>query len=114
MPAPIMPAPSTATFLAVYCGTPCGRLPPLLMVCRSKKNALIMFFETWPADSWSMYRDSMRSADSKSTWLPSTAADRIAFGAGIGAPLSCLRRLAGKAGRLAANFGTDGVPPGIL
>ena len=51
---------------------------------------------------------------SKSTCEPSTAAARIARGDFVGAPLSVLRRLAGKAGRFAANFGTDGVPPGIL
>ena len=35
-------------------------------------------------------------------------------GAGMFAPLSCLRRFAGNAGRFAANDGVDGVPPGIL
>ena len=34
--------------------------------------------------------------------------------AGSGAPLSCLRRFAGNAGRNAASFGEDGVPPGSL
>ena len=38
----------------------------------------------------------------------------IASGAGIGAPLTCLRRLAGKAGSIIASLGLDGVPPGIL
>ncbi len=55
----------------------------------------------------------MRSAVSKSTWVPSTAADRMLRGAGMGAPLSVLRRLAGNAGSIAANAGVDGVPPGI-
>ena len=45
---------------------------------------------------------------------PSTAAARIAFGAGIGAPLTCLVTLAGKLGSIAASAGVDGVPPGIL
>src|ERR1700704_909752 len=49
-----------------------------------------------------------------STCEPSTAADRIARGAGILVPLSCLRRFAANAGRFAANAGVDGVPPGIL
>ncbi|MGN6129718.1 MAG: enoyl-CoA hydratase-related protein [Nocardioidaceae bacterium] len=35
------------------------------------------------------------------------------MGAGIGAPLSCLRRFAGNAGSMPASFGLDGVPPGI-
>ena len=56
----------------------------------------------------------MRLAVSKSTCAPSTAAARIAFGAGIGAPLSCLRSNAGNDGRMAAKPGDDGVPPGIL
>ncbi len=34
-------------------------------------------------------------------------------GAGIGAPLSCLRRLPGNAGSMPASFGEDGVPPGM-
>ncbi len=34
--------------------------------------------------------------------------------AGMGAPAICFFRLAGNAGRLAANLGFDGVPPGIL
>lgn len=46
--APIIPAPSTPTFLAVYFSKPSGREPPELIVCRSKKNAFVMFFETWP------------------------------------------------------------------
>ena len=56
----------------------------------------------------------MRSAVSKSTWVPSTAAERMLRGAGIGAPLRVLRRLAGNAGSTAASAGVDGVPPGIL
>jgi hypothetical protein len=60
------------------------------------------------------YRDSIRVAVSKSTSAPSTAALMIARGAGYGAPFSCLRRFAGNAGRNAASFGDDGVPPGIL
>lgn len=56
----------------------------------------------------------MVSAVSKSTCEPSTAAARMLRGAGIGAPAICFFRLAGKAGRFAANFGLDGVPPGIL
>ena len=55
----------------------------------------------------------MRSAVSKSTWVPSTAAARMLRGAGIGAPLSVLRRFAGNAGSIAASAGVDGVPPGI-
>ena len=56
----------------------------------------------------------MRSAVSKSTWVPSTAAARMLRGAGIGAPLSVLRRLAGNAGSIEASDGVAGVPPGIL
>ncbi len=56
----------------------------------------------------------MVSAVSKSTWEPSTAQARMLRGAGYGAPFSCFFRLAGKAGRFAANRGLDGVPPGIL
>ena len=83
------------------------------MPCRSKKNAWIMFFDTWPHASEVKYCVSIFEAVSKSTCEPSTAAAMMASGAGIGAPLSCLRRLAGKAGSTAANLGLDGVPPGM-
>src|SRR5690606_23142980 len=56
----------------------------------------------------------MSEALSMSTCEPSTAAAMMARGAGMLAPLSCLRRFAGKAGRLAAKAGVAGVPPGIL
>lgn len=92
---------------------PLGRLAPELTAWRSKKNAWIMFFATWPVTSSVKYRASMVSAVSKSTWEPSTAAARMLRGAGMGAPFSCFFRLDGKAGRLAANFGLAGVPPGI-
>ena len=55
----------------------------------------------------------MVCAVSKSTWEPSTAAAMMLRGAGMGAPASCFFRLAGKAGRFAANFGWEGVPPGM-
>ena len=38
----------------------------------------------------------------------------MASGAGIGAPLICLRKLAGNAGSIMASLGLLGVPPGIL
>ncbi len=114
MPAPIIPAPSTTTFWAVYFGTSFGRSPPLLMCCMSKKNAWIMFLLTGPIARLTKYSVSIFSAVAKSTWAPSTAAAMMWCGAGIGAPLSCLRRFAGKAGRFAANAGVIGVPPGIL
>ena len=56
----------------------------------------------------------MRLAVSKSTCAPSTAASRIARGAGIGAPLSCFFSSAGNDGRMPASAGLAGVPPGIL
>ena len=56
----------------------------------------------------------MVRAVSKSTWAPSTAACMARRGAFIGEPLSCLVRFAGKDGRLAANLGFFGSPPGIL
>ncbi len=56
----------------------------------------------------------MASAVSTSTCAPSIAADRMCRGAGIGAPLICLRRFAGNAGRFIANAGVEGLPPGIL
>ena len=84
MPAPIMPAPSTTTFFALYVGYPSGRAAPLLMACRSKKNAWIMFFDTWPVARKTKYWVSILDAVSKSTWEPSTAADIRASGAGIG------------------------------
>ena len=56
----------------------------------------------------------MRLAVSKSTCAPSTAAAMMARGAGIGAPLSCLRSSDGNDGRIAASAGLLGVPPGIL
>lgn len=114
MPAPIIPAPRTATLRTGRSGTFLGRLAPELTAWRSKKNAWIMFLETCPVTSSVKYRASMVSAVSKSTWEPSTAAARIFRGAGIGAPASCFFRLAGKAGRLAAKRGLEGVPPGIL
>ena len=61
-----------------------------------------------------LFRPSIFDALSMSTCEPSTAAAMMARGAGIGAPLSCLRRFAGNAGRFAANAGDAGVPPGIL
>src|SRR5699024_6237289 len=93
---------------------PEGRDAPELIDCRSKKNAWIMFFAVCPVTSSVKYLASIFSALSMSTCEPSTAAAMIARGAGIGAPLICLRRLAGKAGRFAANDGVAGVPPGIL
>ena len=73
-----------------------------------------MFLLTWPVARSTKYSVSMRSALSTSTCEPSTAAAMMWWGAGIGAPLTCLRRLAGNAGSIAASFGLDGVPPGIL
>ena len=72
-----------------------------------------MFFAICPVASETKYRDSIRDAVAKSTWLPSTAALMIARGAGYGAPFNCLRRFAGNAGRNAASLGLAGVPPGI-
>ena len=51
MPAPIMPAPRTATLRTLRGSMPLGRLAPELTACRSKKNAWIMFFEIWPVTS---------------------------------------------------------------
>lgn len=51
MPAPIIPAPRTATLRALRCSMPLGRLAPELTALRSKKNAWIMFFATWPVTS---------------------------------------------------------------
>ena len=51
MPAPIIPAPSTATLVARNVSAvsgPWGRSFPALIACRSKKNAWIMFLEFWP------------------------------------------------------------------
>ena len=114
MPAPIIPAPRMPTLPTGLFSTPAGRSWPLLMACRSKKKAWIIAVDSRPAASSVRYRDSIRLAVSKSTCEPSTAADMTARGDFVGAPLSCLRRLAGKAGRFWANFGTLGVPPGIL
>lgn len=49
MPAPIMPAPRTATLRTLRGSTPLGRLAPELTAWRSKKKAWIMFFEVCPA-----------------------------------------------------------------
>ncbi|CAM5239029.1 hypothetical protein SHIRM173S_07901 [Streptomyces hirsutus] len=49
MPAPIIPAPSTATLRTVRGSMPWGRLAPELTAWRSKKNAWIMFFDVCPA-----------------------------------------------------------------
>lgn len=51
MPAPIIPAPSTATLAAFRAGTESGRLAPELTACMSKNSALIMFFEVCPQAS---------------------------------------------------------------
>ena len=51
MPAPIMPAPSTPILVICCLAMPSGREPPELMYCRSRKNAWIMFFDTWPVTS---------------------------------------------------------------
>ena len=48
MPAPIMPAPITATFSGSFFSTPSGRDLPALMAARSKKNACVMFLNCWP------------------------------------------------------------------
>ncbi len=51
IPAPIMPAPRTPTFLISRFGMSLGRDAPEPMACRSKKNAWIMFFATCPVTS---------------------------------------------------------------
>ncbi len=82
MPAPIMPAPSTATFEAFHAGTELGREAPELTACMSKKKAWIMFLEVAPQASSVKYRASMANAVSTSTWVLSTAAARMLRGAG--------------------------------
>lgn len=82
MPAPIIPAPSTATFRTCRSATPSGREPPELTACMSKKSAWIMFFAVCPQTSSVKYRASMTKALSTSTWLLSTAAARMLRGAG--------------------------------
>ena len=47
MPAPIIPAPRTATFVACQRSMPCGRSEPELIAWRSKKKAWIMFLACW-------------------------------------------------------------------
>ena len=51
MPAPIMPAPSTPTFLVTYGGMPCGRELPALISFNWNQKVPIMFFATWPVVS---------------------------------------------------------------
>ncbi len=46
--APIMPAPRTTTLVALNGSMPSGRPRSPLTCWRSKKNAWIMFFATWP------------------------------------------------------------------
>ncbi|RAO28177.1 uncharacterized protein ONO86_06020 [Micromonospora noduli] len=113
MPAPIMPAPSTATRRTGGASTSAGRAAPPLTAFRSKKNAPIMFLATCPVSRPIRCRVSTVRAVSRSTCAPSTAAARIASGAGSRAPLSCLRSVAGKAGSCAASERLAGVPPGI-
>lgn len=48
MPAPIIPAPSTATLRTCRGATASGRPAPELTAWRSKKNAWIMFLAVWP------------------------------------------------------------------
>ena len=48
MAAPIMPAPSTTTFLTSWVSASAGRPRLPLTCCRSKKNAWIMFLATCP------------------------------------------------------------------
>ena len=47
MPAPIMPAPSTATRDARHGAGPAGREPPAVIACRSKKKAWVMSLNCW-------------------------------------------------------------------
>ena len=47
MPAPIIPAPRTATLVACQRSMPCGRSEPELIAWRSKKKAWIMFLACW-------------------------------------------------------------------
>src|SRR5699024_4567117 len=115
MAAPIMPAPTMPSFLNCLRGTSFGGEPPPLQYCRPKKKACVMVFEVEAVTSSTKYRVSTRVAYSLIVRCrPSTAAARIAFGAGIGAPLICLVTLAGKDGRKEASFGLVGVPPGTL
>ncbi len=51
MPAPIIPAPRTATLRTVERSTSFGRLAPELTAWRSKKNAWIMFLAICPVTS---------------------------------------------------------------
>ncbi len=50
MPAPIIPAPTIPTLVGRLFATPFGRESPRCTACRSKKNAWIMFLDTWPGD----------------------------------------------------------------
>src|SRR5699024_6452327 len=76
-----------------------------------KKNAWIMFFDTVPVTRETKYRVSLCSAVAKSTCEPSTAADMMARGAGEGAPVVCLRMLAGNDGSTEASSLSSTVPP---
>ncbi len=72
MPAPIMPAPSTATLVASHGSWPSGRDEPFWMAWRSKKKACVMFLDCgeWQTSD-AKPRDSSRVAVSKGTCAPS-------------------------------------------
>ena len=110
----IMIAPKGPGHLVRSTYTQGGGVPSLIAIHQNKSGniALIMFFATWPCVRCKKYLVSMSDAVSKSTYAPSTAAASAARGAGIGAPLSCFRSMAGIAGSIAATLGDVGAPPG--
>ena len=113
MPAPIIPAPRTATFVGAHRAYPAGREAPPEIACMSKKNALVMFLATCPVTRSTKYRVSMRSAVSTSTWVPSTAAARMLRGAGQRGALELLAEVRRERGQDGGELGRRGVPPGI-
>ena len=84
-----------------------------MIALRSKKNALVMFFETWPHDQLDEVAalDAQRGVEVDLGALDGRGQD-VARG-GHRRALERLRRFAGNAGSIAASAGVDGVPPGI-
>src|SRR5699024_6703161 len=118
-PAPIMPAPRTPTLGNSGLGisepsAALGRAPPEEQGCMPPKNAWVLVLDAVPVTRETKYRAAICSALAKSTCAPSTAAAVVARGAGEGAPLVCLRMLAGNDGSTEASSLSSTVPPGSV
>ncbi len=71
MPAPIMPAPSTPSFLTRMSGTSCGRTAPFSSACLLMNSERIIASEDGSVRTLVNQRASILSAVSKGTSAPS-------------------------------------------